>query len=141
MTQKLFHTFDINTGEIRGSYAFSQTKAGDIDLNTGAGETWLEVSQHGRGGTHYIDLTDPQNPVVADRPVWNPFPATGAAPLVVDITDAPAGTSLTVADDGGEVTTVSDFTQPLTFVDTGGYTVNIAPPFPYQAITQKVTAT
>ena len=141
MTQRLFHTYDTITGEIKGSYSLSQAKAGDIDLNTKSGEAWMVVAQHGRRDAKYIDLTDPQNPVVADRPVWNPFPATGAAPLVVDITDAPAGTSLTVADEGGEVTAVSDFTQPLTFVDAGGYTINIAPPFPYQAITQKVTAT
>ena len=141
MSSLLFHTYDATTGEIRGNYTFSKAKAIDIALNTGPGEASIEVTTHGRADAQYIDLTDPQNPVVADRPVWNPFPATGAAPLVVDITDAPAGTSLTVADEGGEVTTVSDFTQPLTFVDAGGYTVNIAPPFPYQAITQKVTAT
>lgn len=130
--------YETATGAIFRSV--SLIKSSDLPLNVGTAESYI-LSDHEDSRRKYIDLTDPQNPVVADRPVWNPFPATGASPLTVDITDAPAGTSLTVADEGGDVTTVSDFTQPLTFVDAGGYTVNIAPPFPYQAITQKVTAT
>lgn len=139
MTVKRYAQFDTTTGQITQMLTLS---ASAVPLNEPAGFGLVLVPDKTKNDANiYIDLTDPQNPVVADRPVWNPFPATSAAPLVVDITDAPAGTSLTVADEGGEVTTVSDFTQPLTFVDAGGYTVSIAPPFPYQVITQKVTAT
>ena len=141
MTRMLFHTYDASTGEITGSYSLSQAKASDIDLNTKSGEAWVVVAQHGRSDTHYIDLTDPQNPVVADRPVWNPFPATGAAPLVVDITDAPSGTSILLTNEAGEELTVDQSQGPINLTDTGVYRVQINPPWPYQGAQTEVTVT
>lgn len=93
----------------------------EMDLNCSAPDTWIHghfdpddwYFDHGAG----VISERPEVPAAA-----NPYPAD----------TCPAGTEITVRDELGDVTVVTDLSSPIRFLDPGSYAVQVAPPFPYQ---------
>lgn len=65
------------------------------------------------------------------RPLPPMCPEGLAAGAAWDWSSLPVGSIVTVANQAGETLEVTDFSEPLTFSDSGTYIVSVAPPPPY----------
>jgi hypothetical protein len=61
------------------------------------------------------------------------IPTPTAAPWSWELSTLPAGTTITIRNEVGDVLEITDLTEPLDLVDAGTYQVRLSPPFPWLA--------
>jgi len=83
---------------------------------------------------------DADENLIKPRPELPGLPTEGPAPLTLDLSPLPEGTTLTLTNEAGDAMTLSlPLTEPLTLTDPGAYRARIAPPFPWLPSTQEIT--
>lgn len=124
MSQITANTYDTASGRITGYVAASvETVAANVAPGQG-----LFVGPVADTSTHYI-ASDPLR--IEARPTLTPPAAAQATGWAYDMTGLPAGTTVTVRNEVGDVLTITDLSEALTLTEAGTYGLSVAPPFPW----------
>jgi hypothetical protein len=82
--------------------------------------------------TSWIDTTGDVIRLAARPEVVMPTPT--AAPWTWDLSTLPAGTTVTIRNEIGDVLEITDLAEPVDLIDAGTYQVRLSPPFPWLAL-------
>lgn len=129
---------DVTIHDIDGRLLQSMTlrNVTEANENAGAGQFW--VTGKANLTTDMVDVVDG---LILPRPMLAAPPTSGVAPLAIDLSVYPVGSTFTARNTEGDEITIIDLSQPLTLIDAGVYQISISPPWPWMALDHAVEVT
>jgi len=125
----MFAIYEISTGKIVAQQSQSFTPDGHESYWVGDARPDVRERFYISGGQ------------LMDRPAQLTFPATGIAPLSIDLSQIVPGSTLTIYNSDDEQLVVQVFSEPLTLTGADKYVIELAQPFPARNAYARVEVT